>query len=198
MNFDPDVVYVVADFLAKSKRPMSQAEVLDEIPFDRRSVSGVVFAMNSCGFLERSGSDDDYRFAIVKNVTAYHLIKMGEIGLDMMSLCQMVKVSDKQKQAAMALAMQTEKLAEMDEAARRKRVEEIAKNSASVPLPRDSIVDTLERLAVASELSIKEMKGLKGNEAVLQALLDAKEQAKLALKKYQSQLGQGGADHVGF
>lgn len=207
MNFDADVVFVVVECLAKAKRPVTQAEIIDEVPFDRRSVAGIVFALFSCGFLHRelsgnstvgSAGEQDYMLSITKNVTAYHIIKLGELGLDMASLLSLVKVSEKQKQAAMALAMQTEKLAELDGKARAKRAESMAKQTNSTPPLRDAIVDTLERLAQASEMSINEVKGVRGSEDILRALVDAKEQAMKALVKYQDQLGKSGPDHIGF
>lgn len=202
MEFDSDVAYVLVEFLSKSKSPVSQMEILDDVPFDKRSVTGLVFSMCSTGFVVKEGSasagEHEVRYSINKAITAYQIIKLGELGLDMNSLSSLVKISDRQKQAAMALAMQTEKLAEMDGELRAQRAEAIAKTTSASPLPRDAIVDTLERLALASEMSIKEMKGVKASDEVLKALVDAKEQALKALLQYQSQLGQSGAEHLGF
>lgn len=202
MEFDPDVAYVVVEFLTKSRRPVTQAEVFDEVPFSRRYVTGVLVALTACGFVSRqqsktSGKDDDVFLEITKTVSAYQIIKLGEIGLSLSSLCDLVPISEKQKQAALSLAMQTEKLAEMDEDLRAKRASELAKSS-QVPLPRDSIVDTLERLALASEMSIKEMRGQKVGPEVLKALADAKEQALKALVEYQTNMGKGGPEHSGY
>jgi hypothetical protein len=208
MDLEPDVVYVVVEFLANAKRMVPQYEILEEIPFERRSVTGVLFALFACGFLVRealfevpggkSSSDADYVFGVCKNITAYQIIKLGELGIDMNSLSALVKISEKQKQAAMSLAMQTEKLAELDAQARVKRADSVSKHSVEPPLPRDAVVDTLERLAMASELSIKEMKAVRGNGDVLKALMDAKEQALKALTEYQNQLRKGGPEHLGF
>ena len=207
MDIEPDVVYVVVEHLAKAKRMVSQREILEDIPFSRRSVTGVLFALFACGFLVREAvgepfggkaSDQDYAFGICKSITAYQLIKLGELGLDMNSLSGLVKVSEKQKQAAMSLSMQAEKLAEMDEEARLRRADSVSRNSIASPLPRDAVVDTLERLAMASEMSIKEMKAVRGNSDVLRALMDAKEQALKALTVYQLHLKNGGPDHLGF
>lgn len=206
MSFEANTVYVVVEFLAKSKGLVNQQAVLDEIPFEPRSVTGVLLALYACGFVERKlplgisgvAKDADYLFGITKNISAYQIIKLGEMGIDMNSLGGLVKISDKQKQAAMALTTQSEKLMEMDGQARAKRAEAASKSSPKKPLPRDAIVDTLERLALASELSIKEVGGVKGNEDLLKALHDAKDQAMKALVKYQHQLQSGGADHAGF
>lgn len=207
MDLEPDVVYVVVEYLAKAKGMVSQHAILEEVPFARRSVTGVLFALFACGFLVREAvgepcggksSDLDYAFGICKNITAYHLIKLGELGLDMNSLSALVRVSDKQRQAAMSLSMQAEKLAELDEQARLRRADSVSKNSTEPPLPRDAVVDTLERLAMASEMSIKEMAAVRGNGDVLRALMDAKEQALKALTEYQLRLKNGGPDHLGF
>lgn len=206
MQLDGDIVYVVVEFLAKAKGFVSQPAVLDEVPFERRSVTGALYGLYACGFVERApvkpgsspGVDGEYLFCITKAITAYQIIKLGEMGIDMNSLSGLVKISDKQKQAAMALTMQTEKLQQLDEESRTRRAESAAKTTKAKPLPRDSIVDTLERLALASEMSIKEMGGAKGSEDVMRALVDAKEQALKALAQYQSQLQAGGADPVDF
>lgn len=205
MNFEADIVYVVVEAIAKAKKSVTQTDLLDEVPFDSRKVTGVLFALFACGFLTRDeqkkvtpAAETDYAYCITKNISAYQIIKLGEIGLDMNSLSELVKISDKQKQAAMALTMQTDKLMEMDAQARATRAEAASKSSPPKELPRDSIVDTLERLALASELSINEMKGAKGSEELVKALMEAKEQAMKALHQYQKQLQAGGADNVGF
>jgi hypothetical protein len=199
MDFESDVAYVVVEYLAKRSEPASQQEILREAPFEKRKVAGVLFAMSSFGFLSKSQEGgQEAVFSLTKSITAYHIIKLGEMGLDLTSLAGLVKISDRQRQAAMALAMQTEKLAELDEAARAKRAEVSAKSNPVAALPRDSIVDTLERLALASDMSIKEMRGAKKGDEVVRALMDAKEQAVRALAKYQEQLSKAGPEHLGF
>lgn len=206
MNVDTDVIYLVVECLAKAKASLGQKEVLDEIPFEHRRVTGALYSLYACGFLERHlatanasvVTDGDYLFAVTKGITAYQIVKVGELGLDMNALAGLVEISEKQKQAAMALTLQTEKLVQLDEEARTKRTESSARTAKIKPLPRDSVVDTLERLAKASELSINEINNAKGNEDVLRALVDAKEQALKALNQYQSQLQTGGADPLGF
>ena len=202
MLIDPDVVYVVAECLAKAVGPLSQDEILTEVPFERRKVSGALHGLYACGFLEREAAPNEavqnYLYVVAKEVTAYHIIKLGELGLDFVSLSGLVKVGDKQKQAALVLASQTEKLAQLDETARAKRIQAASKSVVQKALPRDSVVDTLERLALASELSIKEMRGKKGGEAVLHALESARHEAIKALAAYQAQLQSSGANHVGF
>ena len=199
MDIDSDVAYVLVEFLAKCKSPVNQQDIFEEVPFDKKAVSGVMFSLLSSGFLEKLvDNTGDHKFSITHNITAYHIIKLGEVGLDMTTLSSIVRLSEKQKQAAMVLASQTEKLAEMDGEIRAKRADIVAKNSQTNPLPRDAIVDTLERLAIASELSIKELKETKANAEILKALIDAKEQAKKALLVYQAQLGTSGPEHLGF
>lgn len=200
MDFESDVAYVVVEFLAKKKNGASLADVLVEAPFERRKVGGVLFALTSCGFLDKAagaqGRPDIY--SVTGSVTAYHIIKLGEMGVDMSALSSMMKLSEKQKQAAMSLAMQTEKLAEMEGEARAKRAEALAKAAPAVALPRDAVVETLERLALASDLSIKELGAQGLSPEVMSALVDAKSQAEKALATYQEQLGKGGAEHLGF
>lgn len=202
MQIDPDIVYVVVECLSNATEPLSQEAILEEVPFDRRHVTGALHGLYACGFLERAAPAGkpatDYFYALAKVVTAYHIIKVGEMGLDLGSLSGLVKISDKQKQAALALASQAEKLAQLDDAARMRRIETAAKSAVSKPLPRDSVVDTLERLALASDMSIKEMKGAKGGEEVVRALQEARQEAIKALAAYQAQLQAGGANHVGF
>lgn len=201
MDFESDVAYVVVEFLAQAKCGARLADVLVEAPFEKRKVAGVLFALASCGFLEKKAGahgDQDASYSVTSSVTAYHIIKLGEMGVDMSALSSMVKLSEKQKQAAMSLAMQTEKLAEMEDEARAKRAEALAKSAPAVALPRDAVVETLERLAMASDLSIKEMAGGSLAPEVMSALLDAKLQAEKALAKYQEQLSKAGPEHLGF
>ena len=197
-ELDLDVVYVVAEHLAKAKRPVAQRDLHAEIPFDRRKIGGALFALVSCGFVVKEGVNDQAMLSVVKNVTAYHIIKMGEMGVDMGTLSSWIDISARQREAAMALAMHTEKLAELDEQARIKRAEASAKLAGPVKLPRDGMVDMLERLAMASEMSIQAREGAQEGDEVLGALREAHEQALRALAKYQEQLGKSGAEHLGF
>jgi hypothetical protein len=197
-QLDVDVVYVVTELLAKAQAPVSLSELQVEVPFDRRKVAAALFALASCGFLIKEGANDQATFCVAKTVTAYHIIKLGEMGVDMGALSSWIKISDRQRQAAMALAVQTEKLAELDEESRARRAEASAKLAGPVKLPRDSMVDMLERLALASDLSIQARQSQGPKDEVLTALQEAREQAMKALAKYQEQLGSAGAEHLGF
>lgn len=192
-----EIFYVLIDMLAKAKNGMRQDQLLEESPFDEKLASRALIALMNIGFVEKKDGGSEI-CAITKEITAYQLIKLGEFGIDMATLSGMVKVSEKQKQAAMALASEAKKLEKIEQDLKTKRAAEMSRGIES-PAPRDSIVETLERLALASESSIRGMKGKKNvGKEVLAALQDAKNQATKALKDYQDQLRQGGADHIGF
>ena len=193
--FDPDVSILVLEALAKSKRPLSMEEVKEKVPLDSRSVGGVVLAMVNCAFLQK---DEQERLSINPTVTAYMLVKLGEIGLSLFELKRLVKISDRQAQAALALADQADKLAQMELEEREKRLAS-TRVKQKLNLPRDAVVETLELIAAASQMSIEAMKDSSGASGdVVAALFEAQRQAQKALSEYQEQLGGNGGGNVGF
>lgn len=187
-----DVAYVVIEALARAKGPMTVKELLEEAPFPRASVAGVLAVLTAIGAAEKGADRADY--TLKRQLSAYQITKLAELGVDLGTLGRLLSISDKQKQAAMSLATQGEKLKELDDQLRAKRQAERAKPADA--LPRDTIVETLERLAMASQASLEECQKSGAGEEVVLALQEARDQALKALGEYQEELGKSA--HVGF
>lgn len=192
-----DVAYVVLESLARAKGPMTLKDLLDEIPFPRASVAGVLAVLTAIGATEKSARGEGAEavdYTLMRQLSSYQIIKVAELGVDLGTLGRLLSISEKQKQAALALATQGEKLKELDDQLRAKRNAERAKPAEA--LPRDTIVDTLERLAMASQMSLEDCQKDGSGAEVAKALQEVHEQALKALKEYQEELGKSA--HVGF
>ena len=190
MSFDGDAAYVVLETIAQGGA-MTLKDVLDEVPFGRSEVMSVLTTLSSIGILNKdeSGSGRGAEYSINSELSAYHITKAVEIGIDLADLATILPISEVQKQAALDLSAQASILRELDESARAQKKVEKPKSTAN--LPRDMIVETLERLALASEISIEDYaRSNKESDEILFALKKAREQALKALKDYQSNLGK--------
>lgn len=190
-----EVAHVVIESLASAKGPMRLKDLLDEVPFPKASIAGVLAVLVAIGLVEKNAKGEGAEaadYTLGQRISAYQIIKVVELGVDLGTLSKLLSITDKQKQAAMSLATQAEKLKELDDQLRAKRSAERAKPAEA--LPRDTIVDTLERLALASEMSMEDYrKAGAGSDEIIKALQEAKEQALKALGEYQEELSKGGA-----
>ena len=198
MDLNEDVAYLAIEILGKSKARLSLSEMLDEIPFERRDLVAALTVLHGIGLIERTSSEsgDGFQYQLSKEASAYQITKAVELGVDVGVLSRWMKVSDKQKQAALALSMQAQKLKEMDETLKAERGK--ARKADPAAGPRDMVVDTLERLLQASEISIEDYsKTSKEGDEILKALQDARAEALKALDGYRKTLssGTGGYDY---
>ena len=191
MGFNGDVAFVVLETIIKCKS-LSVKEILEDVPFDRMEVVSVLTTLAAIGVLVKEDVNSvskQARYFINKDLTAYHITKAVELGVDIGDLTSLLPISDKQKKAALALSAEALKLKEMDETIRQQKKSEKPKTTSN--LPRDMIVETLERLTLASEISIEDYSRNNGEaDEILKALQNAREQALKALKEYQSNMGR--------
>lgn len=189
--FNEEVIHVVVEILAKSKEPLSFDDLLDEIPCDKAQIISAVSLLVRHGILIKKNvqEDDEVLYECNKMLTPYQINKAIEIGVNVSELEKVLEINSKQKKAAFLLSAQSQKLKELDEEQRKIREKLLAQN---VQAPRNMIVDALERLAKASEQSIKGYVGDEQSEdAILKALEEAKRQALKALENYQEELSRG-------
>ncbi len=194
MALNEDVAYLAIELLGKSKRKLSLQEMLDSIPFERRELASVLTMLHGVGLVEREKGQESegFLYSLAQEATAYQITKAVEMGVDVSALSRWMRVSDKQKQAALALSMQSQKLRELDEQARERKSQGQKTDDSS--LPRDMVVDTLERLLLASEISIEDYsKTRKDGDDILRALKTARDEAKKALQDYRKSLAAGGS-----
>lgn len=193
MPLNEDLAHVLIETLARHKKAISYSDVMEEAPFDRREVASAFNTLVMIGIIEKHANeaeDDGFSYNLNKQLTPYQITKAVELGIDVKALGPALGISERQRQAALALSAQARKLKELDEQQRAKRMAD--RNKTAEALPRDMIVETLERLASASEISLIDYAKEAGDgDAILKALQDARTQALKALSDYQAELARG-------
>lgn len=192
MSINSDAAFVVLEYLSKAQKTVPSKELIEELPFERKEIMPVLTALQSIGLLEKTAADDGgTAYSISKDISAYHITKAVELGVDIVDLSSLLTISEKQKKAALALSSESQKLKELDDS--RKAEWSSDRGRPAELLPRDAIVDTLERLALASEISIEDFARKPGeSEEILKALHEARGQALKALREYQTSLAKWG------
>lgn len=198
MALNEDVAYLAIELLGKSKKKLLLSEMLESIPFERRDVAAVLTILHGLGLVDREKfGTEGFAYSLAKEATAYQITKAVELGVDVQALSRWMQVSDKQRQAALALSIQSKKLKEMDEHLRLEKSKNRKQDDSA--LPRDMVVDTLERLLLASELSIDDYcKTSKDGDDILKALKEARDEAKKALSDYRKAISSGSGENYEY
>ena len=191
ISLNGDVAFVLLELISKSEG-LSLKEILDNSPFEKKEILHVTSSLISIEILIKElNENNEFIYYINKNITAYHITKAVEIGVDMSDISTLLPITDKQKKAALILSTQNEKLKKMDEDLKSKK--SLKENKININnLPRDMIVETLERLTLASEISIEDFSHSHSDSVeILKALKEARDQALKSLKDYQKSLLNG-------
>lgn len=197
-DIDVELVNFLIEKLAKTGR-MTSSEILDEVPFGKTAVFGALTMLSSIGFLfrEKAPGGAMYVYAISPDIGAYHITKAAEFGVDLAALSEILPITEKQKQAALALSAHVQKLKDLDASAKQERVRAIASSQGEDFAINDAITETLEKMIEASKVSVEEIldSGTHCKE-VVGSLIDARRQAEAALKNYREvkRKGSSGAD----
>lgn len=195
-----DVTYLVIESLSFSKKGSTLKEILNDVPFSKASIAGSLAILNAIGFVDKknsaNGVPEQTHYTLITPITPYQIIKVIELGVDLRDLARLLSIPEKQKQAALNLATQADKLKELDDELKAKRMAERAKPVEA--LPRNMVVETLEQIALATQQSMEQCKKQHGkNSEEFKALQEAYDQALKAQKEYQLELAKAGS-HSGF
>lgn len=177
---------IIIQVLIDSKKPMKLADILAEIAASKGQILGILKTLSDLEILRKqpiSESDkSSFLYSLKSDITAIHVTKCSNYGIDLYSFGSFFKINNKQKKMALELSTQAEKVKTISSNNRKPLVH---KHKLLNTFDIDDISNHLLLIYEASNNYLYEYLQKKSlQDSSLKELMDLHEHAEQSLKSY--------------
>lgn len=175
---------IVIEVMIKNKKPCKVDEVVDICGFEKSDVNRSLNTICELGLAHKIKDEKtgEITFQLVKELKGIHVAKSAQIGLDLGAFEYFFKIDKKEKQLALELATQAEKIKNLDIS---KRKPLLQKRTYFIQSKTDDNYENLMVLFEASNASLYEyLEELSPKDPYLKLLMDMHTQTDFALRDY--------------
>ena len=183
---DNELINIVIQVLIDAKKPMKLNEILAEIASSKGNVLGILKVLSDLEILRKQPVSESeksvFLYSIKSDITAIHVTKCSNYGIDLYSFGNFFKINNKQKKMALELSAQAEKVKNISS---NKRKPLIHKHKLLNSLDIDDISNHLLLIYEASNNYLYEyLQKICAHDDSLKELLVLHEHAEQSLKSY--------------
>lgn len=183
-----DIVPLVLEVLIKAKKAFKVEDIIDASGCERAEVVKALSLLNDLNLVnkEKNEKTNVVTYKLIKEIKAIHLAKAAQLGLDLNSFESFFKIDKKEKELALNLATQAEKIKQLE---LNKRKPLLQKRNYFLTEKTDDVYETLHLLLEATNSTIYEyIEELAKKDPHLKLLISMHEEAENSVRDYASTL----------
>lgn len=183
-----DTVPIILDVLIKEKKSAKVEALMDSSGCDRSEVMRALNLLEDLDLItkEKNEKTNTMTFTLIKDIKGIHLAKAAQIGLDLTAFEHFFKIDSKEKQLALNLATQAEKIKHLEV---NKRKPLLQKRSYLISNKPDDIYENLSLLLEATNNTLYEyIEELAKKDKHLKLLISMHEEAEKSLRDHAGSL----------
>jgi hypothetical protein len=183
-----EIVPIILDVLIEHKKPTKLEDIVESSGCDKPEVSRCLNLLYDLNIVHKDKNEKTnvISFSLIKELKGIHLAKAAQLGLDLSAFENYFKIDPKEKQLALDLATQAEKIKQLD---LNKRKPMLQKRNYLAHQKTDGIYENLMLLFEATNMTLYEyIEQLAENDSYLQLLISMHQQAESSVRDYAGNL----------
>lgn len=183
-----DIVPIVLEVLVKEKKAVKVEDIMETSGCEKTEVIKSLGLLNDLSLINKDKNEKTnvITYSLIKELKGIHLAKAAQLGLDLSAFESFFKIDKKEKQLALNLATQAEKIKHLE---LNKRKPLLQKRNYLVSSKTDDVYENLSLLLEATNNTIYEyIEKIAEKDSHLRLLISMHEQAENSLRDYASTL----------
>lgn len=163
-------------------KAVSIKEIAEEVCLEPGQVAAPLNMLVDLGLIIKSKSDNDFLYSLIKAPKAIHLAKVAQLGVNLQSFNHFFKIDEKEKELALAMSTNSEKMRGLDVSKRKALIQKRAYfNMNKTDEVSENLIILLE---VANNTLYEYLENLAKKDPELELLMTMHAQAESSCHKY--------------
>lgn len=183
-----EIVPIVLEVLIEQKKPAKFEDVLESSGCEKPEVSRALNLLSDLNLVHKEKNEKTgvVTYLLIQEIKGIHLAKAAQLGLDLSLFDDFFIINQKEKDLALELATQAEKIKQLE---LHKRKPLLQKRNYLVSQKTDDIYENLMLLLEATNMTLYEyIEKIAEQDSYLQLLINMHQQAESSVREYTNNL----------